>query len=60
MNATTSEIRDALDEYRAGSGARRIEMSTHAIQRLFIAERIWRGINKVDMTEERIYKGEID
>ena len=57
---TTSEIRDALDEYRAGSGARRAEMSIHAIQRLFIAERIWRGINKVDMTEERIYKGEID
>ena len=57
---TTSEIRDVLDEYRAGGGARRMEMSVHAIQRLFIAERIWRGINKVDMAEERIYKGEMD
>ena len=59
MNPISNEIRDPIDEYRTATGARRVEMSIHAIQRLFIAERIWKGINKVDLVEERI-NGDMD
>lgn len=54
MTGVTDEIRDVLDNYHNSNDVHRLLISADAMQQLFIAERIWRGINKIDATEERI------
>lgn len=57
MNGMSSEIRGRIDDYRAANGMQRLLIGADAMRQLFIAERIWRGINKVDMVEERVKGG---
>lgn len=59
MSSMTAEIRDTIDDYRASNKAQRMLISSDAIRRLFFAERIWKGINRIDTEEERI-KGEME
>ena len=57
MNGISYEIRDRIDDYRAANETQRLLISADTMQRLFIAERIWKGISRVDMVEERIKGG---
>ena len=59
MNGISSEIRDIVDSYRGAGEPLRLLIAADAMQRLFIAERIWKGISKVDAAEERI-KGDME
>lgn len=59
MSSMTAETRDIIDNYRASNKAQRMLISSDAMRRLFIAERIWKAINRIDMEEERI-KGEME
>ena len=57
MNGMSSEIRDRIDDYRAANETQRLIIGADAMRQLFIAERIWKGINNVDMVEERVKGG---
>lgn len=53
MNTAAKEIRDKLDAFRAVNTLTRALYVNDAIRQLFIAERIWRGVNKIEREEER-------
>ena len=56
MTTVTTDIQDAIDNYRAMNMYQRLLGSADAMRQLFIAERIWKGIKRIDMEEER-FKG---
>ena len=53
MNTAAKAIRDTLDNFRAANTLTRALYVNDAIRQLFIAERTWRGINKIEREEER-------
>lgn len=57
MIGISDDIRDKVDDYRVANGTHRLLLGADAIRQLFYAERVWRGICKVDAEEERIRGG---
>jgi len=57
MTGISNDIRDTIDNYRAANEVHRLIIGGDAIRQLFFAERVWKGICKVDEAEERIRGG---
>ena len=53
MSGISDEIRDTIDNYRVANETHRLLIGADAIRQLFYAERVWKGICKVDAAEER-------
>lgn len=57
METLTGEVREMVDAYRCANEAQRILISRDAMQRLFVAERVWKQIKSIDEVEQRIRGG---
>ena len=57
MQTLSAEIMETMDAYRCANEAQRMLMGRDAMQRLFIAERVWKGIKAIDEVERRMWKG---
>ena len=57
METLTGEVRETVDAYRCATETQRMLISRDAMQRLFIAERVWKMIKSIDEVEHRIKGG---
>lgn len=60
MDTLSSEIRDVIDTYKRANSIERLMISGDTVRQLFIAERIWKQINKIDVEYERLEKGDVE